>query len=174
MRVEQKYWVTADWHLGHQNIIRFCNRPENFEELIFHNLFNLVLPSDVLIHLGDVALKGAERMHRQYVMPISCKKWLIRGNHDAKSDTWYLNHGWDFVCKALVISKYGKQIAFSHEPLNDFGYDLNIHGHIHNNPGYTPGDKQVIVSIEDNKYKPILLEALAKEGDANHNSQTSN
>jgi calcineurin-like phosphoesterase family protein len=45
-------WFTADFHLGHQNIIRYCNRPFHstgeMDEAILANLNSLVRQDDVL------------------------------------------------------------------------------------------------------------------------------
>ena len=30
-------FVTCDTHLGHENVKKFCNRPDNFESLIEKN-----------------------------------------------------------------------------------------------------------------------------------------
>ena len=49
---KQDIWLTSDWHLGHTNIVKYCNRPENFEELIIQNWLKVVKPDDIVICLS--------------------------------------------------------------------------------------------------------------------------
>lgn len=50
-------WFTADFHLSHKNIIKYCNRPfKNIEEVdnsIIRNLKESVKSDDILYFLGD-------------------------------------------------------------------------------------------------------------------------
>lgn len=50
-------WFTADFHLGHANIIRYCSRPfstvEEMDQAIVERLNASVKPNDVLYFLGD-------------------------------------------------------------------------------------------------------------------------
>jgi calcineurin-like phosphoesterase family protein len=53
-------WFTADFHLGHKNIIRYCNRPfDTVEEMnrpIIERLKSLVKPNDILYFLGGFCI----------------------------------------------------------------------------------------------------------------------
>lgn len=91
-----KIYLITDTHFGHENIIKYCNRPKNFEKIIFDNLTKIEKNS-ILIHLGDFAFKKVEYWANKFSKVKSFKKWLIKGNHDKKSNSWYLNHGFDFV-----------------------------------------------------------------------------
>ena len=48
-------YVIPDTHLGHENIKKYCNRPENFEALIEKNWRAAISETDTVIHLGDVS-----------------------------------------------------------------------------------------------------------------------
>jgi calcineurin-like phosphoesterase family protein len=69
-------WFTADFHLGHQNIIRYCNRPFHstgeMDEAILANLNSLVRQDDVLYFLGDFCMGGPEQA-RRYRDRIVCR-----------------------------------------------------------------------------------------------------
>lgn len=78
-------WFTSDTHFGHQNIIKFCDRPfesvDHMNSAIVNRWNEMVAPGDTVYHLGDVALGQLEKS-----LPIMRRlhgyKILIPGNHD--------------------------------------------------------------------------------------------
>lgn len=128
-----KIYCVTDTHFCHPMLLENKYRPDNYEKLLANSLKNI--PEDgVLIHLGDVCMKNSVMVHEKYIQPLKCKKILVKGNHDNKSDSWYMEHGWDWVCKRFTGKYFGKRILFSHMPqdlsIDDY-HDLNIHGHFH-------------------------------------------
>lgn len=148
-------------------MIEYCGRPEGFEQKLKKG-FEIMKSDDVLIHLGDICIGQDARAHEEFIKPIKSKKWLIKGNHDKKSDTWYLNHGWDFVGNRILLDRYAKKILLSHRPAPDGNYDINIHGHQHNNQAHdlktdaeyreNRHSKQKLLAIEYVGYEPVSLE----------------
>ncbi len=167
---EVRFWITSDTHLGHSPGI--THRDPGFEDIIKKNL-RVVNEGDVLIHLGDFCLGEDEKWHDFYLKDLKCKKILILGNHDSKSDTWYYNHGWDFVCRSFVNKFHRKKIIFTHVPIpksEGEAYDMNIHGHLHGND-HRLEDKlkaeydprfHYDVGVDPQKMKPILLNNIVK------------
>lgn len=161
-----KYWVITDSHFGHEKMMGDV-RPIGFDHLLFNNLEKQIRKEDVLIHLGDVAFNNDHKWHEDLLTKIPGKKWLIRGNHDKRSYTWYLDRGWDFVGDTFSMHIYGRDLVFSHTPVPG-SYDLNIHGHFHNvDPSfYEPelvsikNDRQFLASMEWSGYRPIILEHI--------------
>ena len=172
-----KTWLITDTHFNHKNMIDYCGRPENFDDLIWKGLWEL--PDDsILIHLGDICIGGDKEVHEKIKL-LPYKKILVKGNHDKKSNTWYLQNGWDFVCDSLSDNYFGRYITFSHIPIAGI-QNLNIHGHFHNHlfrlqqgnwivEGEEERNKEVLkiltnnhklLAIENTKYKPVLLETL--------------
>jgi calcineurin-like phosphoesterase family protein len=49
-------WIISDTHFLHENIGRYCSRPDNWQELITKNWNDLVSPDETILHLGDFAL----------------------------------------------------------------------------------------------------------------------
>ena len=126
-----KIWIISDTHFNHANIIEFCKRPENHESLLYSSLIR-IKKEDCLIHLGDVCL-GNDLVVHNNIATLPCRKILVKGNHDGKSWSWYMEHGWDFVCDAFRLNYCGKIIMFSHIPQAwDGVWDINVHGHLHN------------------------------------------
>jgi calcineurin-like phosphoesterase family protein len=161
-----KYWILPDCHFGHKNIIKYCNRPDNYEELIINNTNGLVREEDILLILGDLCLAGTEVWNRT-VGQIKCpNKVLVIGNHDSRSTTWYYQHGMIFVCENFTLIYNGINILFSHRPVKKLleRTDINVFAHIHDNKDnilFT--EKQMLCSIEKSNYCPIELEKLIIE-----------
>ena len=155
-----KFWIITDTHFGHDNIIKYCNRPENFADIIVNNWNQMISENDTVIHLGDVAwnnesLKIIEKLHG--------KKMLVLGNHDHNSLYYYTNHGFDFVCNQLAMTMFGMDIIFTHKPLIFHEHDLNICGHLHGMINIEGGNPCYSMAIEETKYKPLLLEYICNK-----------
>lgn len=157
-----RHWLITDTHFNHEKVKEYCGRPDDFEFKIENGL-KLILPEDVLIHLGDICIGDDENVHKKYIKPLKCKKWLVRGNHDRKSDGWYLANGWDAVSHGIFLDRFGKKIYLSHMPFPiQPPFDVNIHGHLHNT-GHREGindGKHINLAIENTNYQPVLLENM--------------
>ena len=180
---DNRVWLTTDTHLGHVNMVKYCGRPPEHSEIILTNLREMLKAGDILIHLGDVCI-GRDEYWNTYLQTLlpSIRKILVRGNHDKKSDNWYLSHGWDFVCESFSDHYYGRYVTFSHEPIPNI-QNLNIHGHFHNNlerikrrewilpeeeernrvalAGFNLNHR--LLAIEFTDYKPVLLDSFIKQ-----------
>ena len=146
------YYVTTDTHLGHDNIIEYCDRPLDYNKRIYRGLSVLRL-EDTLIHLGDVGFTtGGEKA---YLAIIPCRKWLLLGNHD-NSTSFHLSLGWDWAGEEMSIRRFGKLIRFTHKPKPIGEEDIQIHGHFHNNPiEYCEG---WLTQYYTSKHKLLILE----------------
>lgn len=177
-----KIYIITDTHFFHDKIAEYCDRPKNHTEIIGENLLSINLSKDdILIHLGDICVGNDQKAHELYIQPLVCRKWLVRGNHDNKSNSWYIAHGWDWVGDQFIAKLFGKKILFSHLPQKiDNTIDMNIHGHFHNTlhrllnkkwvtpeeekrnmiPLSVLTDKHKLLVLEDVEYKPIPVESL--------------
>lgn len=169
-----RYYVTADTHFGHDKLIDIANRPIRHDDIMMkhhHNLLNRPLQKTVLIHLGDFCIGLDEKWHDEFMdqLAIGTKCILTKGNHDRKTDTWYYNHGWDFVGEMIILNVYGLRILMSHKPQENLhGCDFNIHGHLHNtvhHKEYTGilTDKHILVAMEQTNYSPVSLQKLVRK-----------
>jgi len=165
-------YILTDTHFFHTNIIKYQYRPENFEKLIIKGL-SIIQQNDILIHLGDICLGKDAEVHSQ-IMPLLShlhSKILVLGNHDNHSNTWYCEHGWDFVCESFSAKYFGKNILFSHRPqIPEKKYDINIHGHSHGNRHradeyceFWNPDYHKEFCLEHNHYQPILLKTFLEK-----------
>jgi calcineurin-like phosphoesterase family protein len=103
-------WFTSDLHLGHANIIGYCDRPfESVEEMnqaLIDNWNSHVADGDTVWVLGDVAM-GKLRETLPLVGQLNGHKILLPGNHDrvwkghAPKKRWldkvYLDAGFDRI-----------------------------------------------------------------------------
>ena len=163
-----KVYAISDTHFGHGKLVEYSGKPTNFTSLIYKNLGNL--QGDVLIHCGDICIGDDSKWHDMFVTATKDfkKKILVRGNHDGKSDSWYYDHGWDFVCKEFRNTYFGIPIVFTHKPIQfDETVDFNIHGHMHGNKhrhddemGKWYGRNHIDLAPEIRDYTAINLQKL--------------
>lgn len=166
-------WLISDTHLNHDNIKTYCQRPDNFTELLDRNVRAVVKPGDTLIHLGDVGI-GRDLGYMTIVANWPGHKVLVRGNHDSHSCQWYVDHGFQFACDAMAY----RSCWLTHHPWTDplpKGTALNLHGHLHNvwdgflshdpdqadefyqayRSGRLPRDYNRLFSVEYTEYRPV-------------------
>lgn len=88
-----QYWFTADTHLGHGNIIKYCKRPfssvQEMDDTIISNINAKVQENHFLYVIGDFAIWYNDRgldtheIFAEYRKRIKCKNmFLVMGNHD--------------------------------------------------------------------------------------------
>lgn len=84
------HWITADSHLGHSNIIKFCNRPfetvDEMDRVLISNWNEVVGPDDTVWHLGDFTL-GDFEMARRYFAQLNGKINIL-ANHWHHDKRW--------------------------------------------------------------------------------------
>src|SRR2546430_2650503 len=136
-----KTYIISDTHLNVDNIKTYCDRPGDFTERIDRNVKATVKSDDLMIHVGDVGI-GPYPGYVQIVKSWPGRKVLVRGNHDGKSPTWWMEKGgFDFACDAMIY----RGAYITHKPSNFLpeGTSINIHGHLHNVwNGFYPDDPE--------------------------------
>jgi calcineurin-like phosphoesterase family protein len=109
-------WFTADFHLGHKNIIRYCNRPFDSVEAmncaILEHLNSAAKANDVLYFLGDFCI-GPKARALDLRREIRCKKiFAVPGNHD--KDTRKLTQEFSWLGDLTEVSINGQRIVLCH------------------------------------------------------------
>lgn len=111
-------YFISDTHFQHANIIKYCNRPfedtKVMDETIIMNWNSVVKPTDIVWHLGDVMLGNRENL-ADVMSKLNGVKFLVKGNHDTRSNDFYRRAGFKEVYDHPTIIK--DFIVLSHEPL---------------------------------------------------------
>jgi len=79
-------FFTADHHFGHENIIRFCERPfkdvQEMNQVLIDKWNEKIKPNDDVYHLGDFGLTHKENLATM-LDQLNGKKYLVSGNHES-------------------------------------------------------------------------------------------
>ena len=162
---KDRIFISTDWHIYkekyssgiglYNECLRWCKENLNYD--------------DVFIYLGDVGYKKLtykEQAEIQQLMKsIKCYKILIVGNHDLMmgDDTFIYKCGFDYVMEELEWNN----LIFTHIPIKPPAGYLNIHGHIHDEEGYTNDEGKYNLNAYPSFYdnKPVSLEYLLNNKD---------
>lgn len=154
-----KYFFTSDEHLGHTNIIKYCDRPfrdaEEMDGTLIKNHNELVIDDDTVIHAGDFTL-STKRKAENYIRRLNGQHIFLRGSHDYWNED--LPYIWEKNINGIyiVVCHYAMRVW----PKSHYG-SLMFYGHSH---GKLPPEKnQWDISVDNNNYKPISFEELVKK-----------
>lgn len=157
-----KRWCIADTHWGHQKLIDEKLRPADYEARIFEQWLQMIRYEDMVIHLGDVMLPDTNKDTWSRLWSLPGVKILVRGNHDKRSTSWYMERGFAFACDAFTLGK----VLFTHEPVKVVPEEVNynVHGHLHAgvHRAFVAGPKHRLMSLEASGYAPVSVEKLAR------------
>ena len=163
-------YVIADTHFGHQNIIKYCNRPfrdvEEMDAKLIEFWNSIVHPDDFVYVLGDFTLSRRMVVIQSLVTKLTGKKILIMGNHDSRKPKDYVECGFNVATRKPMMVEPG--VILMHEPFADVSYvapnHLYFYGHVHNHKTQMDDYKNCrCVSAERIGYKPIDLDECIKE-----------
>jgi calcineurin-like phosphoesterase family protein len=168
----RKIWIISDTHFGHKNILNFQNEGkyvregfssvEDMNEQMIENWNNKVSSNDIIYHLGDVYF-NSKKEAEEIISRLNGHKRLILGNHDNPKD-YPISNNFKKIMLWRHFTISDVKVVLSHMPIHDTGfgrYELNIHGHIHDND--SPSDKHVNVSVEKINYEPVLLTDIVND-----------
>lgn len=179
---KQRIWFTSDTHFGHQNILKFCDRPwqtiEEHDEALMVNWNSVVGENDVVFHLGDFAFSHPKRW-KEIISRLNGHIYLIVGNHD---ETRYPGHDvfemFADVSPQMYLKIDGKSVYLNHYPFLCYGGTYRrledcvwqLYGHVHTKSIGRKGKDdervqmcfpyQYDVGVDNNNYKPISWEEV--------------
>lgn len=151
------YFFTADEHYGHENIIKYCDRPfssvEEMDEELIKRHNETVGPGDVVVHGGDFTLKKSPEAEA-YVERLNGQHIFIRGSHDY----WLKSKGPEIWEKTIdrqhvVVCHYAMRVW----PRSHYN-SWQLFGHSHGN--LEPVGKQWDIGVDVNDFRPLSIEQL--------------
>ena len=175
-------WITSDTHYHHKNICRGVtnwrtqdgkipiDQTRNFKDLdemdsvIINNINQKVGPNDTLIHLGDVAFGGFEKIG-EFLDRLVCKNvHLVLGNHDQHitKNRENIRDRFLSVSNYLEVSIDDVNFVLCHYPYaswNKLGKgSIHLHGHVHFSAKDKWGKgKRLDVGMDGNGYFPYKI-----------------
>ena len=156
---------TADLHLGHVNILKFCARPfdsiSDMEYAIISNWNAVVTPEDEVWVLGDFAYRN-QTPAAAYLSKLNGTKHLVTGNHDS-IDTVRAK-GWASVQPFAEITVDNHPVTMCHYAMRLWPRmkkgGVNLFGHSHGRlPGYqtNKGGGQLDVGVDCWGFRPVSM-----------------
>ena len=159
-----KIFLIADTHFGEEPIRLYENRPFSDTQTMDSEMmkrWNSVVSADDRVYLlGDFGANGYES---EILSQLNGEIFLVKGNHDTKSNADYRGFGFAEVYDHPIILD-GFWIL-SHDALyvnTNMPY-ANLFGHVHNSPiikDYSP--QHYCVSVERIDYTPIEFATIKR------------
>ncbi len=195
-------WFTADLHLGHENIIRYCHRPfadvAEMHDTLIQRWNERVDATDEVWVLGDVAMGPIERS-LSLVSRLQGRKVLVTGNHDRcwpgqsrhpiEWEERYRDAGFAEIRHGTIEVAIGDEsVLAGHFPYEGDSHDEDrftrdrpvddgrwlLHGHVHTR--WKVSDRQINVGVDVWDFAPVGEDQLATiiESAAQARGSTSN
>lgn len=158
-------FVTADLHLGHENIRRHTSRPfkdvAEMDEALIKNWNDIVPRGGTTIIVGDFAWKN----HTKYLSRLNGKKILIVGNHDKMNQVALKQFTEVHQILCRTIGK--KYVIFCHYPMLSWPSSnhgsWHIHGHCHGRLKEFDTILRTDVGVDVWDFKPVAWDTICKK-----------
>jgi calcineurin-like phosphoesterase family protein len=159
-------WFTADFHLGHKNIIRYCNRPfdtvEEMNRTILERLNSLVKANDILYFLGDFCI-GPKARAVELRREIRCRKiFSVPGNHD--KDTRKLTQEFSWLGDLAELSINGQRIVLCHYAMRVWNHSSHgawhLYGHSHGRLSSLAASLSMDVGVDTHDFRPWSFDEI--------------
>lgn len=177
---------TADLHLGHANIIGYCDRPftsvEAMNQALLSNWTETVGEHDEVWVLGDVAM-GRITESLPLIAALPGRKHLVPGNHDRcwagnrrlrpEDVDMYTDVGFDIAPGSVPLRLAEVPVVACHFPVAGDSQEQDrfvehrpvvpatswlLHGHVHEK--WKVNGKQINVGVDVWDYRPVSEQTL--------------
>lgn len=154
-------FFTSDLHLGHKNVIRYCNRPftsvEEMDNTIITNWNNIISSTDEVYVLGDICFGDKLNF---YMNQLNGTKTLICGNHD-RNRGQYKKYFKD-VKDLLTIKHEGNYVVLCHYAMRvwEKSHFNSWHCYGHSHGTLESWGKSYDVGVDNNNFTPVSFEQL--------------
>jgi calcineurin-like phosphoesterase family protein len=183
--IKMQTFMTSDLHLGHGNIIRYCNRPfkdangritqitiKKMDDTLLKNWNKAVSQNDTIYHIGDFSLTHDSGVYGGLMKRVHGQTAFLRGNHDNG-----LRNASYYICKNINGVKvfmrhwppweltHGK---FAHHFEIPSDIDIILCGHVHDKwkfHTHNVGNRHIpVINVSTDVwgYKPAKLADIIK------------
>ncbi len=174
-RHDREVFFTSDLHLGHSNIIGFCNRPFNdvhqMNKALIKNWNEKVPESGLVFVLGDFFFRTNRKSALGMIQRLNGDKVLVVGNHDHTSTVKEILPHLCGLARVLEIKVDDKDIKgqqeiilshYSHRVWNkSHRGSWHLWGHSHGTLG--PHGRSFDVGVDAHNYTPLSYEDVKKK-----------
>ncbi len=162
-------WFTADFHLDHSNILRYCNRPfPNVEEMnqgILGQINRWVKTNDILYFLGDFCM-GSKARAVEFRRQIHCKTiFALPGNHDKQVRKLTQEFRWLDNLSEISISR--QRIVLCHYAMRVWNHSSHgawhLYGHSHGRLPDVPSSCSMDVGVDTHNFCPWHFDEIKSQ-----------
>ena len=156
-------FFTSDLHVGHRNIIKYCQRPwvavTAMDEALVTNWNSVVKPDDTVWNLGDFAFGTSPGHANDCFCQLNGEHHFIMGNHDNIAsifgdvelfgDKAKKFASWTDGYRAITVE--GQSIVLCHYAMREWHHALQGTWHLfgHTHAGLGPYGKSVDVGVDN-------------------------
>jgi len=160
-------WFTADFHLSHKNIIKYCNRPfksvAEMDSILIKNLKERINPKDILYFIGDLTFK--EKVAQEFFEIFEdIEIYYIIGNHDSSKVVNVAEKYCISISHLKDIKIVDQSITLCHYAMrvwNKSHYNSwQLYGHSH--ASLKSIGKQHDIGVDNNNFFPVSFEDLVE------------
>lgn len=177
---------TSDSHFGHENIIRFCERPfktvQDMDDKMIDRWNGLVGNNDTVYHLGDFTLGGFRQASNYFEQLNGEIKILANTFHHDKR--WLREARSQYIISAsgkpveilppLIVlefpefgSRYPQALTLCHFPIAEWPRKhhggWHLHGHSHGNYTWPAGSLAFDIGVDCNQFAPVRLSGIVRQ-----------
>jgi len=166
-------FVTADHHLGHTNILKFCDRPfedvDHMDTELVNRWNEVVGRNDMVYYLGDFTLASAGTA-AHYLERLVGRITFLTGSHDrwlkypADRNKYGVFSRHMYVGDIHKIKHQDQYVTLCHYAMRSwprsFHGSLHLYGHSHGRlPQY---GRSLDVGVDCHNFYPISLDSVVK------------
>lgn len=172
-------YFTADLHLGHENIIRFCNRPfqsvQEMDETIINNWNSVIKTDDLVYFLGDFHM-GSRSEFRKYADRLNGSIYFIPGSHDkyptrncmiARGGSYFSFNEPIMEINTNLVDEYGNKrlIVLCHYSMRSWNKSHYASYHLfgHHHGKLEPYGLSFDIGVDTNNFFPYSLDDVEKK-----------
>ena len=164
----KRVFFSADFHLGHKNIIKYDNRPfkdmSHMNETIIANHNALVGENDDFYFLGDFCfnMRDAESLLKR----LNGNKYFIKGNHDNYEMVKLYKQYGTYLGGLTEITVNDQRIVLCHYAMRIWNRAhhgaWHLFGHSHGSLPDDPHSLSMDVGINVHNYVPLEFQDIAR------------